>query len=149
MKVETISDQAQGLDAHFKKPVSSLAITATNQRISALARKTYNVLLHISQNDREAGHDREIHTAPLSEIVNLLEYDSNDMMLIKKHLKSMISTVVEWNSPTTGEGADWEACGLLAHSKIRKVRGQVWLDWSFAVNIRNDPSISDIDWDLD
>lgn len=122
----------------LKKPVMALAITPKSERISALARKTYNVLLHISQNDKEAGHEHEVHTAPLSEIVHLLDYDSNDLNLIKKHLKSMISTVVEWQSPTTGEGAVWEACGLLAHCKIRKQRAEVWVDWSFAINLRSE-----------
>lgn len=138
MKSVDVTKKPYIRDVDLKKPVTALAITAKSQRISALARKTYNVLLHLSQNDKEAGHDREVHTAPLSDIVHLLEYDSNDLNLIKKHLKSMISTVVEWQSPTTGEGTDWEACGLLAHCKIRKQRAEVWIDWSFAVNLRSE-----------
>ena len=138
MKSVGAVNQTQSREIDLKKPVTALAITAKSERISALARKTYNVLLYLSQNDREAGHDREIHTAPLSDIVHLLEYDSNDLNLIKKHLKSMISTVVEWQSPTSGEGTDWEACGLLAHCKIRKQRAEVWIDWSFAVNLRSE-----------
>lgn len=138
MKSAEDAKKTQACDVDLKKSVTALAITARSERISALARKTYNVLLHLSQNDKEAGHDREVHTAPLSEIVHLLEYDSNDLNLIKKHLKSMISTVVEWQSPTADEGIDWEACALLAHCKIRKQRAEVWVDWSFAVNLRSE-----------
>jgi plasmid replication initiation protein len=138
MKTVEVEKKVHVHEIDLKKPVTALAITPKSERISALARKTYNVLLHISQSDKDAGHEHEVHTAPLSEIVHLLDYDSNDLNLIKKHLKSMISTVVEWQSPTTGEGTVWEACGLLAHCKIRKQRAEVWVDWSFAINLRSE-----------
>ena len=65
-------------------------------------------------------------------------FDSHDQALIKKHLRAMVSTTVEWQSPTTGEGSSWNVSGLLAHAKLSKEGGQVWVEWSYAVNLKQE-----------
>jgi hypothetical protein len=50
----------------------------------------------------------------------------------------MVSTTVEWQSPTTGEGSSWNVSGLLAHAKLSKIGGQVWVEWSYAVNLKQE-----------
>jgi hypothetical protein len=67
-----------------------------------------------------------------------VDFDSNDHALIKKHLRAMVSTLVEWQSPTTGEGSSWNVSGLLAHASLTKERGQVWVEWSYAVNLKQE-----------
>jgi hypothetical protein len=123
------------------KPVFSLALVPQNNKITALGRRTWNVLLHIAQNQ---GLERETFRAALTDIVKGLDYNSGDMKIIKTHLRSMITTLVEWQSPTAGEWQTWDVCGMLSHARLVKERGQIWVEWSYAVNMRNellDPEI--------
>jgi len=123
------------------KPVFSLALVPQNSKITALGRRTWNVLLHIAQ---DQGLERETFRAALTEIVRGLDYNSGDMKIIKTHLRSMVSTLVEWQSPTAGEWQTWDVCGMLSHAKLVKERGQIFVEWSYAVNMRHellDPEI--------
>ena len=123
------------------KPVFSLALVPQNNKITALGRRTWNVLLHIAQNQ---GLERDTFRAALTDIVKGLDYNSGDMKIIKTHLRSMITTLVEWQSPTAGEWQTWDVCGMLSHARLTKERGQIWVEWSYAVNMRNellDPEI--------
>lgn len=128
------SSPAQSVD-EVRKPVNTLAIVPKTARITSLGRKAYNVLLHEAQ---EAGLERDVFRAPLERIVKGVDFDSNDHALIKKHLRAMVSTTVEWQSPTSGEGSDWNVSGLLAHAKLTKERGQVWVEWSYAINLKQE-----------
>ncbi len=125
----------------LRKPVFSLALVPQSSKITALGRRTWNVLLHLAQ---DQGLERETFRAALSDIVKGLDYNSGDLKIIKTHLRSMITTLVEWQSPTAGEWQTWDACGMLSHARLSKERGQVWVEWSYAVNMRNellDPEI--------
>ncbi|AVO43562.1 replication initiation protein [Simplicispira suum] len=141
----------QRLDGHIsvqsravsplRKPVFSLALVPQNNKITALGRRTWNVLLHIAQ---DQGLERETFRAALTDIVKGLDYNSGDMSIIKTHLRSMVSTLVEWQSPTAGEWQTWDVCGMLSHARLTKERGQVFVEWSYAVNMRHellDPEI--------
>ena len=119
----------------LKKPVNTLAIVPQSRKITVLGRKAYNVMLSIAQNQ---GIEKEGYRAPLTEIVSGIDYSSNDSDLIKKHLRSMASTVVEWNSPTTGEGANWTVCTLIAYARIEKKGGQNWVEWDYALPLKQE-----------
>jgi hypothetical protein len=119
----------------LRKPVNTLAIVPKSQRITSLGRKSYNVLLYEAQ---EQGLEKDVFRAPLERVIKGVDFDSNDQELIKKHLRAMVSTTVEWQSPTTGESASWNVSGLLAHAKLSKQRGQVWVEWSYAVNLKQE-----------
>ena len=119
----------------LRKPVNALAIVPKSNRITPLGRKSYNVLLYEAQ---EQGVDKDVYRAPLDRIVKGIQFDSNDIALVKKHLRAMVSTTVEWQSPTTGEGTAWNVSGLLAHARLSKERGQVWVEWSYAVNLKQE-----------
>ena len=123
-----------GLDL-LRKAVNTLAIVPKSARITTLGRKSYNVLLYQAQ---EQGLERDIFRAPLDAVIRGLDFDSHDHALIKKHLRAMVSTTVEWQSPTTGEGSSWNVSGLLAHAKLSKIGGQVWVEWSYAVNLKQE-----------
>jgi hypothetical protein len=125
----------------LRKPVFSLALVPQNSKITALGRRTWNVLLHIAQ---DQGLERESFRTALTDIVRGLDYNSGDMKIIKTHLRSMVSTLVEWQSPTAGEWQTWDVCGMLSHAKLSKERGQIFVEWSYAVNMRHellDPEI--------
>jgi hypothetical protein len=118
-----------------RKPVNTLAIVPKSTRITSLGRKSYNVLLFEAQ---EQGLEKDVFRTPLERILRGVDFDSNDHALIKKHLRAMVSTLVEWQSPTTGEGSCWNVSGLLAHATLTKERGQVWVEWSYAVNLKQE-----------
>ena len=119
----------------LKKAVNTLAIVPKSARITTLGRKSYNVLLFHAQ---EQGLEKDVFRAPLDAVIKGVHFDSNDHALIKKHLRAMVSTTVEWQSPTTGECSSWNVSGLLAHARLYKDRGQVWVEWSYAVNLKQE-----------
>jgi hypothetical protein len=119
----------------LKKPVNALAIVPQNRKITVLGRKAYNVMLCIAQTQ---GVEKETYRAPLAEIVSGIDYGSNDLELIKKHLRGMASTIVEWNSPTTGEGVKWTVCPLISHAIIVKESNQNFLEWGYALPLRKE-----------
>lgn len=119
----------------LRKPVNTLAIVPQSKRITPLARKAYNVMLHMAQ---AQGIERSTYRSLVSEVIAGLDFDSNDTQLIKKHLRSMAATTVEWQSPTTGEGTSWTVSGLLAHAKITKEKGQNWIEWSYSIELKQE-----------
>ena len=132
----TLSAQHELLDNPLRKPVNTLAIVPTkSSKITVLARKAYNVLLHIAQ---EQGIDQEVFRAPLQSILRGVDFNSNAREIVKQHLRAMVSTTVEWQSPTAGEGEAWNVAGLLAHAKVYKQSGENWVEWSFAPNIKHE-----------
>lgn len=142
MANDAIRDHAAARSAvPLLKPVFSLALVPQNNKITALGRRMWNVLLHTAQ---DQGLERETFRAALTDIVKGLDYNSGDMKIIKTHLRSMVSTLVEWQSPTAGEWQTWDVCGMLSHAKLSKERGQIFVEWSYAVNMRHellDPEI--------
>lgn len=131
MRLQTTAEDLPPL----KKPVNTLAIVPKSAKITVLARKAYNVLLWIAQRE---GVEKEVYRAPLAEVVKGIDYTSNDIALIKKHLRAMASTIVEWNSPTTGEGTKWSVCSMITHATITNERNQNFLEWGFAPPIRSE-----------
>lgn len=119
----------------LKKAVNTLAIVPKSARITTLGRKSYNVLLFHAQ---DQGLEKSVFRAPLDAVIKGVDFDSHDHALVKKHLRAMVSTTVEWQSPTTGEGSSWNVSGLLAHARLYKERGQVWVEWSYAVNLKQE-----------
>ena len=128
--------QKKLIENPLRKPVNTLAIVPTkSSKITVLARKAYNVLLYIAQ---EQGIDQEVFRAPLQSILRGVDFNSNAREIVKQHLRAMVSTTVEWQSPTAGEGEAWNVAGLLAHAKVYKQSGENWVEWSFAPNIKHE-----------
>lgn len=117
-----------------RKHVNAIAMMPSERKISLLTRKTFNVLLHIAQGQG----DQDTYVAPLREVIELTRFDSRDYDLLKKTLKQMISTVVEWQSPTEGEFERWDACGLIAGASLTKHKrtGAITVEWSYAPQLR-------------
>jgi hypothetical protein len=128
--------QRELIENPLRKPVNTLAIVPTkSSKITVLARKAYNVLLYIAQ---EQGIDHDVFRAPLQSILRGVDFNSNAREIVKQHLRAMVSTTVEWQSPTAGEGDAWNVAGLLAHAKVYKQGGENWVEWSFAPNIKHE-----------
>lgn len=131
---ELFARTSDDADIELRKHVGAVAVVPASRRITALARKVYNILLHLAQEQGEA----EVYRVPLRQVVVLADYESsNNMAPFKQTLKQMVSTVVEWQSPSDGEIERWDACGLLASVAIEKhSSGAMVLEWSYAPAVR-------------
>jgi hypothetical protein len=119
----------------LKKSVDTLAIVPTKDRISILARKVYNVMMHFAQ---EQGPEQQIYRVRLRDVINGIDFNSKNTDVIKDHLRQMVTTKVEWQSPTKGEGAKWAVSALIAHAELINEGGEVFMEWSYAVNIKHE-----------
>lgn len=117
----------------LRKTVDALAIVPTKERLSLLARKTYNVMMYLAQ---EQGVEQSIYRARLRDVVTSLEFNSKNTEVLKEHLRQMVTTKVEWQSPSTGEGARWGVSALIAHADLVHVGGEVIMEWSYAPTIK-------------
>lgn len=119
--------------ARLRKPVDMLAIVAQKQRITLVSRLSYNVLMWLAQ--RQGGNE-EVFRAPLKDLLEKLQFKSHNTEVIKNYMREMVTTKVEWRSPTEGEGARWGVSALLAHAEIINEKGTVWLEWSYSPKIK-------------
>lgn len=116
-----------------KKAVEALAIVPTRDRLTVLCRKIYNVMMFYAQ---QQGVDNHVFRIELKRLAKNLDFTSNNTEVLKEHLRQMVTTKVEWQSPTTGEGARWGVAALIAHAQLTNVRSEAWLEWSYAPNIK-------------
>lgn len=123
-------------DEFLLKHVNAVALMPTTggRRISALGRKIFNVLLYRSQEEGE----REEYEARLHEILDAAAYDSNDTAPIRKILRELMTTTVEWQSPSNGEIETWDACNLLSGAGTTKDKRTkaVTVRWRFDSKVR-------------
>ena len=123
-------------DEFLLKHVNAVALmpTAGGRRISVLGRKLFNVLLFRAQEEGE----REEYEARLHEVLSDAAYNSNDTAPIRKILRELMSTTVEWQSPTHGEIETWDACNLLSGAGTTKDKRTkaVTVRWRFDSKIR-------------
>ena len=120
-------------DAPLKKAVDALAIVPTKDKITVLARKVYNVMMHETQ---KQGVEQDIYRMRLKDLVTGLDFNSNNTEILKEHLRQMATTPVEWQSPSKGDGAKWGVSALISQAEIKNEGGDVILEWSYAPNIK-------------
>lgn len=125
---------------YLHKNVNALALMPSKrgQKITRLGRQLFNVLLHRAMQQG----DSETYSANLNEIAENMGYERNDKTPIKDVLKELMTTLVEWQSPTGGEVETWEACTLIGPSRITKYKetsqtSVLILRWSFYKDIRD------------
>ena len=122
-------------ELELKKHVGAIALVPMSRPITALQRKAYNVLIFLSQEQGE----QDSYRAQLQKVMLMSKTDSSqDYRRIKQTLRSFVSTVVEWQSPSHGEFERWDACGMLSHvALIKHANGTLELEWSFARQVRD------------
>ena len=96
-------------------------------KLTLIQRKICNVLLF---NALDTINEKDIHEISLKQLCSLVGYNSNDINLIKKSLKTLISVVMEWNlledskfvtdTHSTDDAIAWHASSLLAGASISK-----------------------------
>lgn len=128
--------QTDESDDTLLKHVNAVALMPVQggRRISLLGRRLFNVLLHRSQDEGE----RDEYEARLHEVVSDADYNSKDTAPLKKILQELMTTTVEWQSPSSGEIETWDACNLLSGAGITKDRrtGAVTIRWRFDSKVR-------------
>jgi hypothetical protein len=128
-------DQAAD-DEYLLKHVNAVALMPVpgGRRITLLGRRVFNVLLHRAQEEGE----RDEYQARMHEIVGDAGYNSNDTAPIRKILRELMSTTVEWQSPSHGEIETWDACNLLSGAGTTKDKktGAVTVRWRYDSKVR-------------
>lgn len=122
-------------DMLLRKPVNMLAIIPKSEKITVTARKIYNVML---QHAQRQGAEKDRYRARLADIAIGIDFKSNNTELIKQYFRQMATTGVEWQSPTTGEGARWSISALIAHADLIQHGNELILEWSYAPNIKQE-----------
>jgi hypothetical protein len=126
---------ASDQDYLLRKPVNTLAIVPKSEKITVTARKIYNVMLQYAQRQ---GVDKDSYRVRLAEIAIGIDFNSNNTEVIKQYFRQMATTGVEWQSPTTGEGARWSISALIAHADLIQQGKELILEWSYAPNIKQE-----------
>lgn len=120
----------------FKKPVATLAIVPKTGAITRVGRQAYTIMMLMAR-DQEA--DKEgFYTAPVSAIMKGFEGAEGSREELKRHLKSMVTHVIEWQSPTADEAAAWRACPLLSEVRIDKKNNENWVSWAYPPSLRTE-----------
>lgn len=108
--------EKESKDLQLKKHVGSIHCSNT---LSLLQRKISNVLLYHAYDELL---EKEEHTIAIKHLCQLIGYSSHDYDSIKKALKALISTVLEWNllgDSKNTEIEDWNASSILASVGIK------------------------------
>lgn len=121
---------------YLLKHVNAVALmpVAGGRKISLLGRRLFNVLLFRAQEDG----DRDEYEARLHEVLDDAAYNSNDTKPVRKVLKELMTTTVEWQSPSNGEIETWDACNLLSGAGTTKDKrtNAVTIRWRYDSKVR-------------
>lgn len=117
----------------LKKSVEMLAIVPTRDKLTLLSRKIYNVMMFYAQ---QQSAETQVFGIELRRVAKNIDFTSKNTEVLKEHLRQMVTNKVEWQSPTTGEGAQWGVATLIAHAELINKRGEVWMEWSYAPKIK-------------
>ena len=93
----------------------SAAIQIENT-VSLLQRKTWNVLFANAYDELPT---HEEHTVNVQALMSILDYDSTNQAHLKKSIKNLVTTGVEWNLLDKDKLIEWGVTTLLAFAKIR------------------------------
>src|SRR3990167_7470042 len=131
-KTKGYPEGSNDTDMFLKKHVG---LIHCENKLTLIQRKICNILLF---NALDKINDQETHEISLQKLCSLVGYNSNDTKLIKDSIKSLISTVMEWNlledskflneDDYPEDAITWNASSLLAGASIH--RGTVKYSYS-------------------
>jgi Initiator Replication protein len=133
MKIE----QHVGSD-RLEKPVSTLAMIPKTAAITRIGRQAYTVMLLIAREQGREDTATGMFCAPLNTVIRGFKGNVASSSDLKKHLRSMVTHVVEWQSPSPNETMEWGACALLSEVRLFKKNGENWLSWSYPPSLRQE-----------
>lgn len=99
-------------EKHVIKHSAAVQITNT---ISLLQRKAWNVLL---ANAYDRLPKQDFFEVDISELIEVLKYDSKDVEYLKQNLETLMQSIVEWDVIGKKGNKTWKASVLLANVEI-------------------------------
>jgi len=121
------------------KPVSTLAMVPKTGAITRVGRQAYNIMMMLSREQGSEDEKTGLFSAPLNTVIRGFDGSLGTFEDLKRHLRSMVSHVVEWQSPSPGEVEEWGACALLSQVSTKKrENGELWISWAYPPAIRQE-----------
>lgn len=108
-------------------------------KVGLLSRRAWNVLLSAAYDKLET---QEEHTISMTELVEALEYNSNNWNPLKRALLEMMGIYVTWNALGKDHENDWGASSFMADIRIRAGSGVLTYAYSpFMRRMLHNPSM--------
>lgn len=120
------------------KPVSALAMVPKTGAITRVGRQAYTLMMFVAREQGAEDGASGMFGAPLNSVIRGYDGSTGSVKELKKHLLSMVTHVVEWQSPSPGETEEWGACGLLSQVSLKKKNGENWLYWAYPPALRQE-----------
>ena len=120
------------------KPVSALAMVPKTGTITRVGRQAYTLMMFVAREQGAEDADTGLFGAPLNSVIRGYDGSTGTVKELKKHLLSMVTHVVEWQSPSPAETEEWGACGLLSQVSLKKKNGENWLYWAYPPALRQE-----------
>ncbi len=120
------------------KPVSALAMVPKTGTITRVGRQAYTLMMFVAREQGVEDKESGMFRAPLNSVIRGYDGSTGSVKELKKHLLSMVTHVVEWQSPSPGETEEWGACGLLSQVGLKKRNGENWLYWAYPPALRQE-----------
>lgn len=120
------------------KPVSALAMVPKTGTITRVGRQAYTLMMFVAREQGAEDPATGMFGAPLNTVIRGYDGATGSVKELKKHLLSMVTHVVEWQSPSPGETEEWGACGLLSQVSLKKRNGENWLYWAYPPALRQE-----------
>jgi len=125
-------------DDRFEKPVSTFAIVPKTGVITRVGRQAYTIMMLLAREQGVEDDETGLFAAPLNSVIRGFDGSKGTIEELKKHLRSMVTHVIEWQSPSLGETIEWGACTLLSEVRLIKKKGETWLLWAYPPSMRQD-----------
>lgn len=122
----------------LKKPNEAIVMLPKLGKLTATARKIYNVILHATQRQVQ-DHDAlgktieatHLFSARLEDVVEPVQSEGSDIRtMAKKYLREMRRVEVDWEAPDSRSGVVWSSMGLLSQVQIEIVKGVAHVKWA-------------------
>jgi Initiator Replication protein len=120
------------------KPVSTLAMVPKTGAITRVGRQAYTLMMFVAREQGAEDEKTGLFGAPLNAVIRGYDGSSGSVKELKKHLLSMVTHVVEWQSPSPRETEEWGACGLLSQVILKKKNGENWIYWAYPPALRQE-----------
>lgn len=106
--------------------------------ITRVGRQAYTLMMFVAREQGVEDQASGMFGAPLNSVIRGYDGSTGSVKELKKHLLSMVTHVVEWQSPSPGETEEWGACGLLSQVNLKKKNGENWIYWAYPPALRQE-----------
>lgn len=119
----------------LRKPHEMVVMVPRNARVTLMARKLYNAMMHIAQAKMAAMEAMPaadfVFEAPLPAILRTSGSSGEERTVAKKYIKEMRGLEVDWESTAPGDGLKWMGFSMLAQASIEVRGGENWVSWAY------------------